>query len=204
MNIAIIGSGNIGGTLARGWAAKSHRIFLGVRDLADAKVMQLALLDGISAHTVAEAAAQADTILIAAHPSGTEDICKQLGDTSGKLIIDAMNSVSSKAGHFDSTYAAIRHWTKADVVKCFNSTGFENMANPHFGNMAVEMFLAGGSPQGKATTRQLAMDLGFADCIDFGGEDKVALLEQFALIWINLAFAQGQGRGFAFKLMKRN
>ncbi len=32
MNIAIIGSGNIGGTLAEKWAKKGHHIFVGLRD----------------------------------------------------------------------------------------------------------------------------------------------------------------------------
>jgi 8-hydroxy-5-deazaflavin:NADPH oxidoreductase len=57
--------------------------------------------------------------------------------------------------------------------------------------------------QAKTIATQLALDAGFATCIDFGGDDKVALLEQFALCWINLAMMQGMGRNIAFKLLKR-
>ena len=32
MNIAIIGTGNVGGALATKWANKGHQIYLGVRD----------------------------------------------------------------------------------------------------------------------------------------------------------------------------
>ena len=32
MKIAIIGAGNVGGTLGRGWAKKGHDIFFGVRE----------------------------------------------------------------------------------------------------------------------------------------------------------------------------
>jgi hypothetical protein len=49
----------------------------------------------------------------------------------------------------------------------------------------------------------LALDIGFASCIDFGKADKVELLEKFALAWINLAIMQGHGRGMAFKIVKR-
>lgn len=49
----------------------------------------------------------------------------------------------------------------------------------------------------------LAKDAGFAECYDFGGRDKVELLEQFALAWINLAIFQGKGRNIGFKLLHR-
>jgi len=50
---------------------------------------------------------------------------------------------------------------------------------------------------------QLANDIGFGKCYDFGGDDKVELLEKFALSWINIAIMQGHGRNLAFKLLKR-
>ena len=55
----------------------------------------------------------------------------------------------------------------------------------------------------KALAHQLALDAGFATCIDFGKGDKVELLEKFALSWINLAILQGHGRNIAFKLLRR-
>ncbi|MGH7456222.1 MAG: hypothetical protein ACRENG_33025 [bacterium] len=90
-----------------------------------------------------------------------------------------------------------------DVVKCFNSTGFENMANPKYGDAGIDMFMAGSSQKGKEIAKQLAKDLGFAECYDLGGDDKIALLEQFALAWINLAIMQKYGRGMAFKILRR-
>ena len=63
--------------------------------------------------------------------------------------------------------------------------------------------MAGDSVKAKEVACQLALDCGFADCIDFGKADKVVLLEQFALSWINLAIMQGQGRGMAFKVLRR-
>jgi predicted dinucleotide-binding enzyme len=65
------------------------------------------------------------------------------------------------------------------------------------------MFIAGDSAQAKAVVRQLAHDLGFAECYDFGGNDRAPLLEQLALAWINLAIFQGNGRSMAFKVLKR-
>ena len=94
MNIAIVGSGNIGGTLARGWAQAGHRIFLGVRDQSLEKVRTLcAVSPEITAHSVRDAVRQGDVIVIAAHPEGTKDIVDHMGDVEGKIIIDCMNSV---------------------------------------------------------------------------------------------------------------
>jgi len=45
-----------------------------------------------------------------------------------------------------------------------------------------------------------AYDIGFVKCYDFGGDDQVNLLEQFAMSWINLAIIQKQGRGIVFKI----
>lgn len=204
MRIAIIGTGNIGGTLARCWTKAGHDIVLGVRDVNSDKTQQLlADLPGVKVASVEEAAAQSTVIVLATPAGATEAVAKSLGNVEGKILIDTMNAVRDKPSPYDSTYEALAAWTKADVVKAFNCVGFETLANPHFGDVTVEMYMAGGKPESKSMVRQLALDLGFADCVDVGDESKVPLLESFALLWINLAFFQGKGRGFAFKLMER-
>ncbi len=205
MKIAIIGTGNVGGSLTKGWAKAGHKILLGVRDLEDEKVKELANFhENISIHSVREAAQKAEVILLAAIPQATKEIAESMGDVSEKILIDAMNSIGKKPEPFADTFDALKAWTNAKaIVKCFNSTGFENMLNPIYEGVGIDMFMAGNSEKGKATARQLALDLGFANCYDFGGDDKVQLLEQFALAWINLAIMQGQGRGIAFKVLER-
>lgn len=205
MNIAIIGTGNVGAALAGNWAKAGHRIRLGVRDLATFKGRDLLKQSAnVTAHPVAEAFAQSEVVLIAAVPQATQAIAESLGDVSQKVIIDAMNSLRAKPEPFANTTEALQHWTNCpDVVKCFNSTGFENMADPTYRSEGIDMFVAGSSTKGKAVATQLANDAGFAEVYDFGGDDKVALLEQFAFAWINLAIMQGYGRQIAFKVLKR-
>ena len=41
MNIAIIGTGNVGGALATKWAKKGHKIYLGVQDINNFKGKEL-------------------------------------------------------------------------------------------------------------------------------------------------------------------
>lgn len=77
------------------------------------------------------------------------------------------------------------------------------MMNPVYQGTAIDLFMAGDSDRAKSIVRQLALDAGFAECYDIGGNDKFELMEQFAFFWINLAMFKGQGREIGFKLLKR-
>lgn len=205
MNIAIIGTGNVGGALATKWAQKGHRIFLGVNDTANFKGAGLLRNPNTSVHPVKEAVQQAEVILIATPATVAAEVAQSLGDTSSKIIIDAMNVVMGRgpAGFTNTTDAILSNTQTKDVVKCFNTTGFNNMLNPVYDNTAIDVFVAGDSVSGKEVARQLAKDAGFAECYTAGGNDKFFLMEQFAFFWINLAMMQGLGREIGFKLLKR-
>jgi len=205
MNIAVIGTGNVGGALATKWAHKGHRIFLGVNDTTQFKGKELLNNPHTTVHPLKEAVRQADVILIATPATAAVEVAESLGDTNGKIIIDAMNVVMGRGpqGFSNTSDAILAHTQTRDVVKCFNTTGFNNMQNPVYGEMAIDAFVAGDSSKGKEAAIQLAKDAGFADCYNVGGNDRFQLMEQFAFFWINLAMFQGQGREIGFKLLKR-
>lgn len=205
MKIAIIGTGNVGGALATQWAKAGHEILLGTRDTANFEDKHLLQNPHTTLHTIAESAGKADVILIAAVPQASQSIAEQIKDgAKGKIIIDAMNSVRTKPEGFNNSFEALKHYLpESEVVKCFNTTGFENMANPIYNGEGIDMFVAGTSKAGKETATRLALDAGFATCWDFGGDDKAQLLEHFGMSWINLAIMQGHGRSMAFKVIKR-
>ena len=206
MNIAIIGSGNVGSALAQGLYKAGHTIFFGVRDAASAKAEKASgLVSNAKIVSVAVACKQADVIIISTPPEAVLDLVAQLGDVSNKILVDATNSIRTRPEPYPTAFHALKALTKSDkVVKCFNSTGFENMTNPVYPNFGgIDMFCAGSDKPSKTTVQQLAKDIGFGECWDFGGDDKVELLEKFALSWINLAIMQGHGRNLAFKVIKR-
>ncbi len=205
MKIAIIGTGNVGGTLATKWAQKGHEINLGVRDIVKFKGMGLLSNPNTKAFSISDAVAKSDIILISTPATATIEVSKSLGDTSGKIIIDTMNIVMGRGpiGFKNTTDAILENTQTRDVVKCFNTTGANNMDNPNYNDQAIDMFVAGDSVAGKAAATQLAKDAGFAECYSIGGNDKFELMEQFAWFWINLAMFQGQGRNIGFKLLKK-
>ena len=204
MNIAIIGTGNVGGALANKWAQAGHQIVLGVRDTAEFKGKELLDTKNITVASIQDAVKNSDVILIAAVPQATADIVNAMGDVTGKVIIDAMNSIRTKPEGFNNSFEALKSLAPgAEMVKCFNSVGFNVMADTNFNGTKADMYMAGISERAKEVAKLLALDAGFENCYNFGGDDKAALLEQFALCWINLAMMQGQGRNMMFKLVKR-
>jgi len=205
MKIAIIGTGNVGGALATKWAKAGHEINLGVKDLSNFKGKELLNNPNTQAYAIKEAVAKSEVILVATPAPAAIEVAKSLGDTTGKIIIDSMNIVMGRGpeGFKTTTEAILAHTQSRAVVKCFNTTGFNNMQNPHYGDQALDLFVAGDSEKGKAVAIQLAKDAGFAACYSIGGNEKFELMEQFAWFWINLAMVQGQGREIGFKLLKR-
>jgi len=205
MKIAIIGTGNVGGALATQWARAGHEINLGVQDTNNFKGKQLLENPNTQAFPVAEAVAKSEVVLLATPAAAAVEVAKGLGDTSGKVIIDAMNIIMGRGpqGYSNTTDAILANTPSEDVVKCFNTTGYNNMENPEYEGVALDLFTCGDSRRGKGVAIQLAKDAGFAECYDIGGNDKFELMEQFAWFWINLAMFQGQGREIGFKLLKR-
>jgi 8-hydroxy-5-deazaflavin:NADPH oxidoreductase len=203
MKIAIIGTGNVGGALATQWSKAGHHLYLGVRDTENFKGKELLRNLNTSVHTIEEAAKLSEIILVASPPQFAETLPQDFGNITGKIIIDATNSIRTKPHNYLTAYHAFVNLTDAELVKCFNSTGFENMKNPNYGDVKLDMFMAGDSEKAKIVAVQLSKDAGFENCYDFGGSDKVELLEKFALSWINLAIFQGMGRDIGFKLVAR-
>jgi len=203
MNIAIIGTGNVGGALATNWSKRGHTINLGVKDLHQFKGQDLLKNEHTLVYSIKEAVSKSDVVLIATPPTAIFEIIDQMGDVSGKTIIDATNSVRATPEPYKTVYHCLADKTNAQIVKCFNTTGFENMLNPVYNDEGIDMFMAGDSDIAKKIANQLALDAGFASCMDFGKADKVELLEKFALSWINLAIMQGHGRNMAFKVVRR-
>jgi len=205
MNIAIIGTGNVGSALAQKWAQQGHQIHLGVRDQQNFKGRELLKEARLSLHSIPEAVQASEVIVLATPAMAALSVCESLGATEGKIIIDTMNIVGGRGpeGYKSTAQAIVDHTSGAAVIKCFNTTGFNNMRDAQYGEEVLDAFMAGDDAEAKATVRQLALDAGFAECYDVGDSSQFALMEQFARFWINLAMRQGLGREIGFKLLKR-
>jgi predicted dinucleotide-binding enzyme len=208
MRIGIIGAGSVGGALGRGWVRAGHEVRFGVRDASSPKVQALLAETGAQGASVAEAAAASEVVVLATPWEGTREAVRSAGGLAGKIVFDCTNALAPQFaglvhGAGSSAGEEVASWVPgARVVKIFNSTGANNMADPDFNGVAATMFYCGDDAEAKTVAARLAADLGF-DPVDAGALDQARLLEPLALLWIRLAYAQKQGRDIAFKLMKR-
>ena len=205
MKIAVIGSGNVGTTLALAFKKVGNEVAFGVRNTESFKGKDFAIQHQLDFKELGVSVNWADVIVVSAPGNLAVEVAKDLGDVQGKVVIDTMNTPFNK--HIDYPSAAdalLDNIKNADVVKCFNTTGFENMAHPFSNGEGMDMFIAGGSDHAKKTATALAKSIGFGEVYDFGGNDKFQLIEQMAAIWINLAIVHKTGRDIAFKIVKRD
>jgi predicted dinucleotide-binding enzyme len=211
MRLAIIGAGNVGGTLGTAWAQKAgHEIFFGVRNPTSDQTQALVRrLDGrAQAGKPAQAAAFAEFIVLTTPWNAAETAIRAMGDLSGNL--DATNplavgpdGLSLEIGHSISAGEKVQGWAQgASVFKTLNTTGFGNMADPVFRGVKSVMFVAGDNAANKPRVIELVAALGF-EVVDAGPLRNARLLEAHAMLWIELAIKRGLGRDFAFAIVRR-
>ena len=209
MKIAIIGAGNVGGSLGRGWARAGHDIAFGVRDTGDPKIKQLLGAVGTNGRAcpVAEAADSQDIVVLATPWEATKDAVEAAGLTTDKIVIDATNALKADlSGLLELDTSAAEHvasWAPAArVVKAFNTIGAQHMASPQFSGQPASMFICGDDADAKGTVSTLAGDLGF-EPVDAGPLSQARLLEALAMLWISMAYVYGHGADIAFKLLRK-
>ncbi len=150
----------------------------------------------------------AELLLLSTPWKAAQSTIAGLSDLSGKVLIDALNPLlpdlsGLELGATTSAAEQVARWAHgAKVVKAFNTVGYNIMANADFGADRPVMFYCGDDAGAKQTVRLLIDQLGF-DAVDAGPLTQARLLEPFALLWISLAYAQGQGREIGFKLLHR-
>ena len=208
MNIAIIGAGRVGSTLADAWTRKDHNIFFAVKNPNDARARQLSI-EGFQVGTVAEASSFGDVVVLATPWRAAKNAIQAAGDLSDKVIIDCTNPLKADLTGLDvpdgsSAAEQIANWSQGgSVFKAFNQTGTENMAEPVVDSHRAVMFVAGDDGNGKSVVLQLVSDVGF-EAIDAGPLRVARSLEQLAVLWIHLAYnAPGLDRNFAFTIRRR-
>lgn len=209
MRIAVIGTGKVGSTLGGRWARKGHEVTFGSRTPQSQKVTELLNRVGgnVSAASIREAVIACDVIVLAISWSVAEQVIRAADSWAGKILVDCTNPIAPglqlSIGTTTSAGEQVAGWAEgAKVVKAFNTTGVENMADPIYDGQSTTMFICGDDENAKATVAELSEQLGF-DVADTGPLAASRFLEPLAMVWIRLATTQGLGRNIAFKLMKR-
>jgi NADPH-dependent F420 reductase len=209
MKIGIIGAGDVGGTLGKIWRQRNHEVMFGVRNLKSQNVRRLAQMDkSLRFGDINEAVAFGNVILFAIPWTSVEETVRKSGNLSGKIVIDPTNPLTPdlKQLALEDTSVAerIADLAKgAKVVKAFNTIGSKTLNNLIFGSDRADLFICGDDTPSKKVVGELATDIGF-DVVDVGSLANARMLENLALLWIELALRQQLGPNIAFKLLRRN
>lgn len=208
MQLSILGAGNVGMALAGAFTRRGQPVVLGVPEPARYADAVVALGPNARLATVADAVAAGDVVILAVPHAATAAIAISLADWQGKVLVDASNPLAPglaglTLGTTTSAAEELARLAKgARVVKAFNSTGAENMADAAYPGGTPVMPVCGDDAQARQQVMALATLIGF-EAVDMGPLQAARYLEPFAMAWIHLALRQGLGRRFAFGLLRR-
>lgn len=151
--------------------------------------------------------ARSEVVLLATPWDATEAALGAIPDFGRRPLLDATNPLGPgfvlTHGHTDSGAEQVQRWAPtARVVKVFNITGQENMADPLVDGRRALMLACGDDETARDLAVRLASDIGF-DARAFGGLAEARYLEPMAMVWIRLALVHGAGRGFALGMLER-
>ena len=200
MRIGILGSGQVGRALARGYARHGHEVRIGTRQ---------AEVDGLPTGPPAEVAAAAELVVLAVQGSAAESLVGSLAEElDGRVLVDATNPLDLSAGtpqlfvgHTDSLGERVQRAAPgARVVKAYNTVGNALMVDPQLPGGPPSMFIGGDDQAAKDTVTALLRDTGW-DVVDLGGIEASRWLEPMCLAWV----AHGARTGtweHAFRLLR--
>jgi hypothetical protein len=182
MRIAVIGKGNIGGTLGGAFERAGHEVAY-----------------GSCSGGLAEALAGAEAIVLALPAGAVGDLLADHGsELDGKLVVDATNRVGAPVAN---AAAAIRSAApEARYVRAFNTLGWENFADPDFGDGPADMFFS-AAPADRSAAEELIGAVGLRPV--WVGEDKQDVVDGLLPLWFSLTQARGGNRRIALRLIEK-
>ena len=198
MKVTLIGTGNMGSGLAKQFSKAGHSLVITGRNAAKAQALAQATRGSFKA---ANAAEDADVVIVATAYGDAVTALRAAGDLAGKVVIDITNPLTADymgltLGHSTSAAEEIQKaFPKARVVKAFNTVFAQTLAaGPSLGGETVPVYLAGDDAAAKETVKALAQSAGFA-AVDAGGLKNARYLEPLA--GLNIYFGYGAGKGTA-------
>jgi predicted dinucleotide-binding enzyme len=189
MRIAVIGTGNIGGTLGRKWRAAGHDVVFGSRNPSAEGP------GGAPVAAVADALAGAEVVLLAVPGRAAEITGSHGAALAGKVVIDAVNHIGEAESSSRALIAAAA--PGARYVRAFNTLGWENFADPLPG---TDLFFA-ADPDARPVAEELIGDIGIGP-VYVGDAGATGTVDGLLPLWLALVQRHGGNRRLALRIVR--
>jgi NADPH-dependent F420 reductase len=205
MQIAIVGSGNVGKALASSFTRAGHSVTLTASNPDNARAAA-AQTGAQAADSNQQAIGAAEVVVLAVQYPAVDAVLAEAGDAlDGKVLIDTTNRVdpADPGSVLDGTSAAEQIQARvpgAKVVKAFNTALAARQADPVVEGVALDGYLAGDDDQAKQTVAELVGSIGFRP-VDVGPLVMARALEALALLNIMLQIRNNWPWQAGFKLV---
>jgi predicted dinucleotide-binding enzyme len=209
MSISIIGAGNVGMALGQALAHQGKRIIFGVTEPGKYQQAVEKIGSGVSLTNTQQAIIASEVVMLAVPYAAVSLVAQSVPDWQGKILVDATNPLAPGLSGLllGTTTSGAEELAKvargARVVKAFNTTGAENLADTRYPDGMPLMPVCSDDADARERIMALAALIGF-DPVDMGLLSSARYLEPFAMTWIHLAIKQGRGRKFAFARLMRD
>ena len=211
MRIGVLGSGLMGGKLGTIFARAGHEVvFSYARSQQKLKTLARNAKGSATHGTPRDAALEADAVLLAVHWSRIQDVLKQAGDLSGKVVVTCslpMNEHNTDLviGHTTSGAEELqKKIPKAHVVAAFTTVPSEVLFGVYEAKRKASrpsLVYCGDDRNANDLTAALIRDVGF-DPIDAGPLRIARYIEPFALLIGQLAYEGEGGPELAYRFQR--
>ena len=214
MRIGVIGSGEVGASLAVGLRRHAHEVMRGSRDPKKLKAWQESKGKGIAIGDMAETARFGELVVLAVKGTGAEDAVRQAGidNLAGKPVLDTTNPIAESAppvngvlqfftGPNDSLMERLQKLAPAaHFVKAWSCVGSALMIDPALQGGPPTMFICGNDDGAKQVTTKLFKQIGW-ETLDLGKVEAARAIEPLCILWCIPGFLQNDWM-HAFKMLK--
>jgi predicted dinucleotide-binding enzyme len=214
MNVGILGTGDVGRALGKGFITLGHSVKMGARDARNEKALAWAREMGAkaSAGTFADASSFGEIVVLATLGVANESAITMAGRETfqGKVLIDTTNPLDfsggtppklAVSGNDSGGERVQRLLPAASVVKAFNTVGNAFMFRPDFPGGPPDMFICGNDEDAKKKVAAFVKDFGWG-VVDVGGIECSRYLEAMCMVWVLAAMRAGNWNQ-AFKLLRK-
>jgi 8-hydroxy-5-deazaflavin:NADPH oxidoreductase len=214
MRVGVLGSGDVGKALGKGFAGKGHDVRLGTN--TPGKPELRAWKDGVSGTasvaSFADTAAHGELLVLCCAGTAVDAVIDLAGPAhfDGKILIDVTNALDLSHGMPPGLFVGVtdslgervqRRLPRAKVVKCFNIVPNPVMVNPKLKGTLPDMIIAGNDAAAKLEVGRILGEFGWPPPIDIGGIEGARWLEALVPLWVRVASAL-QDFTVAFKVVR--